>query len=231
MNLRTDIIPLFSSRLSYTAVKDQIVKILPAATLSVFISLGGAAVTVLVARLTDNPIWKLAKDPAEVMGFPAYIGMLSNWGTLLWISTAAICLFSAVILKQHNASASTARFIAFSGLISLFLGLDDIFRLHDNILPRLFHARERTFYILYFLIILAYLISFLSKILERDYLLLGGSIFLFAISRRMFIPLPYFDQFMTTGDMLKYFGIVFWLAFFYRTSMQEVSGLMKAKQI
>jgi hypothetical protein len=51
----------------------------------------------------------------------------------------------------------------------------------------------------------------------------------FLMSRRVFVTLPFFDQFMTTGDMLKYFGIVFWLAFFYRTALLEVSALLNDK--
>ncbi len=228
--MKNEFVTQVFSRFSYPAIKNQIFKIWRSAALSAVISLAGAAITVLVAGLTHNPIWKLAKDPAEVMQFPAYIGLLSNWGVLLWISAAAICLFSAIILKQQNGALATVRFIAISGVLSLILGVDDLYRLHDNILPKLFHARERIFYILYLLILVAYLLYFLPKILEYDYLLLGAAFFLFGISRRAFFTIPGFDQFMTTGDMLKYFGIVFWAAFFYRTASQEVSALVKQKQ-
>jgi len=49
------------------------------------------------------------------------------------------------------------------------------------------------------------------------------ALFFFLISRKLFVTLPFFNQFISTGDMLKYFGIVFWLAFFYRTALYEVS--------
>ena len=82
------------SHFSFLDIRNQIAKIWITIGVSTLISLGAAGVTVLVATLTDNPIWKLAKDPSEVIGFPSYIGMLSNWGVVLWVAAAAICLFS-----------------------------------------------------------------------------------------------------------------------------------------
>ena len=46
---------------SLLSIKDQIVKIWITLGVCIFISLGGAGFTVLVATLTNNPIWKLAK--------------------------------------------------------------------------------------------------------------------------------------------------------------------------
>ena len=215
------------SRFSFLNIRNQIIKIWITIGVSIFISLGGAGLTVLVATLTHNPIWKLAKDPAEVMGFSPYIGMLSNWGVVLWTGAAAICLFSAVLLKQQNASNPTFTFIAVSGVFSLLLGIDDLFLLHDRLFPRLFHIPENYFYFLYLLAFLVYLVCFGRQIIKYDYLLFGAALLFFLMSRRVFVTLPFFDQFMTTGDMLKYFGIVFWFAFFYRTALLEVSALLK----
>ncbi len=199
-------------------------KIWPTVGVGIFFSLGGAGITVLVAELTDNPIWKLAKDPAEVVKFPPYIGLLSNWGVILWVMTAAICLFGAVILKKQNAPRDTLRFILLSGLLSLVLGIDDLFLFHDRLLPKMLHIPEAFFYLIYFFVFLVYLISFTSQIMKYDYLLFWVSFLLLVTSRRIGAIIPFLDKFMTTGDMLKYFGIVFWLAFFYRTVLHEVSA-------
>jgi hypothetical protein len=214
------------SRFSLQNIRNQILKIWITIGVSIFISLGGAGFTVLVATLTDNPIWKLAKDPAEVIGFSPYIGMLSNWGVVLWMGAAAICLFSAVLLKRQKASSSTFTFIAVSGVFSLLLGMDDLFLLHDRLFPKLFDIRENYFYFLYLFAFLVYLGFFIRQIIKYEYLLFGAALLFFLMSRRVFVTLPFFDQFMTTGDMLKYFGIVFWLAFFYRTALFEVSALL-----
>lgn len=218
------------SHISVSAIKNQIVAIWPAILFGIFVSLSGAGITILVAYITHTPIWKLAKDPSQVINYPPYIGMLSNWGVLLWMATAVICIFSAILLKKHLADVLTVRFIGVSGILSLFLAVDDLFLFHDRVLPRMLHLPERIFYILYILALLSYLAYFFQKIMQYDYLLIGSALFLFGISRRMFIAIPFFDQFRTTGDILKYFGIVFWLVFFYRTSAREITGLIHPKE-
>jgi hypothetical protein len=212
------------SRFSISAIKSQILKIWKTVTIGILVSLGGAGFTVLVAKLTGNPIWMLAKDPADTKHFPPYIGMLSNWGVILWTATAVICLFSAVLLKQQKAPHATRRFLAASGIFSFLLGIDDLYMLHDRLLLRIFHVPEILFYLLYFFAFVAYLVYFIPQILKYDYLLFVAAFLLFVFSRQFVIKIPYLSQFNTTGDMLKYFGIVFWLAFFYRTALHEVNA-------
>lgn len=219
----------FTSRLSFSAIIAQLKNTWKVIVLGIVVSLGGAGFTVLIATLTDNPIWKLAKDPAEVTKVQPYIGMLSNWGVLLWVITGTVCVFSAVLLKQFNAPSASYRFIAVSGALSLLLGIDDLYMFHERLLPRMFHIPEFFYYVLYLLTFLTYLAYFARQILKYDYLLFAAALFLFGLSRDYFIQIPYFGDFVTTEDMLKYFGIVFWLIFFFRTSLQEVIELFHAK--
>lgn len=207
--------------------RKQILDILPTVIVATIIAVGGAVTTILIAQMTDNPIWKLAKDPAQVIEFEPYIGMLSNWGALLWMATAVICLFSAIVLKKYNSPIGPWRFIFISGILSFMLAIDDLFLLHDEVLPRIFDIRESFFYLLYLVLIISYLAFFLRQIQQHDYILFWFAIFLLAFSRRFFMLLPFLKEFKTAGDMLKYFGIVFWLAFFYRTALQEISALIE----
>lgn len=215
-----------NTAVSFSTIKKQISKIIPATMLGIVVSLLGAGLTVFIAYLTDNPIWKLAKDPAETLSFPSYIGLLSNWSALLWMASAAICLFSASILRKSKAPVQKLKFIGASGALSFYLALDDLFMLHDRILPQVSHLSENTFYWFYLIALGAYLIYFARQILSYDYLLLFAAFLLLGASRKLFIVIPYFDQFMTTVDMLKYFGIVFWLVFFSRTCFQELVRLI-----
>ncbi|MFN3492057.1 MAG: hypothetical protein ACK40V_07545 [Anaerolineales bacterium] len=210
-------------------LKNQIIGILPVFLINIALGLGGAAVTVLIADLSDNPIWKLAKDPAQTIGFPPYIGLLSNWGALLWMSAAAICLFASLVMKNHQATFRTYRFLFVSGVLSFLLAIDDIFLLHDEVLPRLLNMPEFFFYLLYIIIFGSYLIYFWRDISTYDYLLFIIAFALLLVSRGFFLPRVLRD-YMTTNDMLKYFGVVFWLAFFYRASMQEIKSLTSKKE-
>lgn len=213
-------------RLSLSLIRRQLLEIWKAIVLGVTVSFGGAGFTVFVGKITGAPIRMLVKDPAELIGFSSYVGMLSYWGVLLWVAAAVVCFFSAVILKEYRASGVELRFLAVSGAFSMFLGVDDLYMLHDRVFPRLFHLPESIFYLLYFFAFVGYLAFFALQILKYDYLLLATAFILFVISRGFYVWIPYFGEFYATADMLKYFGIVFWLIFFYRTSLREVTALL-----
>ena len=210
---------------------EQIKNIFPTLIISGVISLGGAAVTALVARLTGNPIWRLAKDPAQVVGYEPYIGMLSNWAVLLWFASAVICLFTEIILRKSGAALRPRLFFLASGILSLTLALDDLFLFHDVILVKTLGIRESFFYLIYLVTIILYVLVFLRDIHKKEYILFWISFLLLFYSRGFRFLLPFLREYETPGDMLKYFGIVFWLAFFYRTALHEVNELLhNAKQ-
>ena len=211
-------------------IQDQLVSILPTVAIASVVALGGVIITVILARETNNPIWKLAKDPAEVLRYPPYIGLLSNWGSLLWMSTAALCLFAAALMHKYSAGRISLRFIMFSGVLSLILTFDDLFRLHDYVLPALLNVPEGVFYFFYILTFILYLFTFKRQILSHDYILLMAALFLFIMSRGTYRILPVLRETMSTPDILKHFGIVFWLAYFYRANSQEISALIQWKK-
>ncbi|NWF64848.1 MAG: hypothetical protein HXY38_11135 [Chloroflexi bacterium] len=212
-----------------SAFAQQIKNILPALLMSGVISLGGIAVTVLIARLTGNPIWRLAKDPAQVVGYEPYIGMLSNWAVLLWFASAVICLFAEILLRRGGAALRPRLFLLVSGILSLTLALDDLFLFHDVILPNTLGLRESTFYLTYLVTTTLYILVFLRDIHQKDYILFWISFLLLFYSRGYPFLLPFLREYETPGDMLKYVGIVFWLAFFYRAALHEISATVGSK--
>ncbi len=214
------------SPISLQAIKNQIEIIWSSILIGVFASLLGASITIFVAIFTRNPIARLTNDAADVYQFGSYIGLLSNTDVILWIATAAICLFSGIIMKQNHAGKASTRFILASGAFSLTLGFDDLFLVHDRILPKLFHTSEIVFYILYLIIIIVYFISFFPQILEREYILLAIAFLFFGISRNSLFPISFVGGAM--GDIIKYFGITFWFTFFYRTSLQEMQKIINS---
>ena len=216
--------------LSPSAIIGQLSRIWKIVFWGIIVSLGGAGFTVLVSQITDTPMGVLANDPAEVEHYSPYVGMLSNWGVILWVAAGVICLFSAVILRHRKSFGPQFRFLVVSGAFSLLLGVDDLYMFHDRVLPRVFHLPEVFFYLLYLLAFVLYLGYFVPRILKYDYLLFTAAFIFFVISRGFYRLIPYFGHFYTTGDMLKYFGIVFWLAFFYRTALHEVNELLRTEK-
>lgn len=196
----------------------QLVELLPTLLMCGVLALGGSLFTIWLARYTGNPVWKLAKDAADVIGHPVYYGLLASWSSLLWMATAAICLFSAAITWKDLSKHSMQRFLLFSGLLSFTLAVDDLYLLHDRILPKALSTSESVFYLGYFFLMTGYLIIFIRQITQSDYILFWVAFFFLAFSRGFYKAIPFLREFMTANDMLKYFGIVFWLAFFARTA-------------
>jgi hypothetical protein len=173
--------------------------------------------------LTGNPVWYLTRDPAQIKEYSIYIGILANWCALLWIMTAVICFFSAAFLKQNNAEGSVVRLLFVSGVFSLVFGVDDLYMIHDHLLPKFLGIPEIFLYALYFFAFAIYLADFSSQILGYDYILFVAALSLFALSR---IP----HQSVTAAiDILKYSGIIFWLAFFYTVAWHEMNVLFQTK--
>ena len=205
---------------------EQIKNIFPTLLISGAIAIGGASVTVLTANLTGNPIWRLAKDPAQVVGYEPYIGMLSNWAVLLWFASAVICLFTEIVLRKSGAALRPRLFFLASGILSLTIALDDLFLFHDVILPNTLGIRESFFYLIYLVTIILYVLVFLRDIHQKEYILFWISFLLLFYSRGYPFLLPFLREYKTPGDMLKFFGIVFWLAFFYRAASQEILSVI-----
>jgi hypothetical protein len=61
-------------------------------------------------------------------------GAVSTAESLLWVGTAAVCLFAALVTRGARAHQSRTRFLLAAGLVTLWLGFDDVFLLHWELL-------------------------------------------------------------------------------------------------
>lgn len=159
------------------------------------------------------PIGRLTRDPAAISGSPFYVGLLSQIGIFLWSAAAAICLFSANGLS-HTGNLKVKPFLIVSGLMTLVLGLDDAFLIHEEVMPHFFGVPPEAVFVSYALLILLFLVVFNSVILKTEYVLLVMALICFGASVAS-------DVFESPGylfeDGAKLVGIVSWLAYFFRT--------------
>ena len=153
--------------------------------------------------------------------------MLSNLAVLLWFASAVICLFTEIILRKSGAGLRPRLFFLASGILSLTLALDDLFLFHDVILVNTLGIRESFFYLMYLVTIILYVLVFLRDIHQKEYILFWISLLLLFYSRGFRFLLPFLREYATPGDMLKFFGIVFWLAFFYRSASHEILSVIR----
>lgn len=179
------------------------------------------AATLTLHILKDIPIDKLTRDPLQVMDQSVCIGFVSQLGIFIWAGTAAICLFAAYVLINRSGNAYLKNFLLASGCLSLFLGLDDVFLLHEKVLP-LLGVMEKVVYILYACIILVWLATFFSDILTTEFVLLCLSLLFFGITVLMDVIAPQVDIFFFYEDGAKLLGMMFWLAYFIRVAALSI---------
>ena len=168
-----------------------------------------------VHRLTGTPLSDLTRDPASVMGAAPWIGLLSHVGVLLWASTAVVCFLGAVLLRDREEAPRKVRCLRDSGALVTFLLLDDLFLLHESILPGVTGLPEIVFAAAPPVLFIALLARHGATILTLDWSLLLIATGLLGISlgidtvwdsaRRSFVE-----------DAFKLAGILAWLVFSVR---------------
>lgn len=165
------------------------------------------------------PLDHLTGDPAMITHTPLHIGILSNIGVMLWAAAAA-CAFLGAALQSKDPQKS--RFLFFSGLFSAFLGADDLLSIHEHLLPHTLHIPEALGVFGYVLLFGFFIYIFIRLILkETDYTLLAVSLLFFGLSIvTRIVPLNVNGQAAFVKDSLKFLGIVYWLVYFFWTTIR-----------
>lgn len=142
-----------------------------------------------------------------------YLGAISTVGLMLWSSSAAICIVGAIIASLLKAERIRIVLLALAGIISTWLLLDDAFMLHEGYGGKLF-GRIDLLQLLPVILILPLLGVIL---LSHSFTSLGvliGALFFLAASLIVDDFLPQNDNVIFFEDVLKFFGIGFWTAYF-----------------
>ena len=190
-------------------------------------ALAGLLGLVWLAVSVEVPIAQFTRDPAAVMNGPFYAGALSNVGVLLWCAAAAVCFFGASLLSARIQSGLAApagdgpRFLLASALFTCLLLVDDLFMLHDLVLPEYLQLRERYVILTYGLLMLAYLLRFRRQILQTDWLVLvvAGGFFSCSIVVDK-LPETLLPMHHVFEDGAKFLGILGWLLYLGRSTRQ-----------
>jgi len=155
---------------------------------------------------------ELTRDPNAIHNSPKYIGLLSQTGMIFWFATAGVLLFGALFVQQNNYDKKVFFFLSNAFSLTLFLGIDDLFMLHDELVHR--GIKETYFYILYVIWLSTTIIFFRSIIKNTLYplVLVYGSVFGCSIIIDKLIVEAYLIE-----DMLKFIGILNW-SFYWTTS-------------
>jgi hypothetical protein len=155
------------------------------------------------------------RDLAQSCDTPLGVGFLSNLGYLLWMSAAAIALFTA-LARVGGVRGRERQLLLCGGSFSLLLCLDDMFLLHDR------YIGSSLLYGLYAVFALLILFRFRQQVLA-----LGGGSFLLAVVLlglsvlldllQELIPVPY-TTLQLYEEGAKFLGIACWLSFWWQAS-------------
>ena len=156
---------------------------------------------------------EIIRDPAQQTGQSSFLGFVSNIGVWLWIVSGTMCLFSAGI-GGFATDKRQRELLILIGTLSLVLGIDDFFLLHDR------YIYQRGVFLFYAVFAVTLMVRYFKTIMEIDgfaFLLAGGllalSIFIDLSQRK--IPFDY-SQVQVAEDGFKFVGAAAWLYFSYR---------------
>lgn len=171
---------------------------------------------------TGVSMGKLTRDPATALQGSAYIGFLSQIGIFFWAGSSTVCLFTTYILANISGNLQLEKFFFRSGLLSLVLGFDDVFMLHEICSART-GIPEEIIFAGYLGLLLLWLFKFYSIIFRTEYLLLGMALIFFGLSIVIDITKPNIKYMVLFEDGAKLIGILSWLAYFFRCGYLAIS--------
>lgn len=151
------------------------------------------------------PYGNLTRDPNAINESPKYIGILSQTGMIFWFSTVGVLLFSSLLMIKYFKDIHHGIFIANAFLLTFFLGIDDMFMLHDELAHR--GIREEYFYLFYSIWLFFTLYFFRKTIKHTAYPIILAYLLFFGISVSIdkLIKEAYLLE-----DLLKFAGIINW---------------------
>jgi hypothetical protein len=198
--------------LSLRTIVDANAGVWPWAALAAGLALGLNGAGVFVAATTGTPMGLLLGDPNATAGQPSYYGGMEYAGIILMAATAGIALFSSAFSPRR-----AARFLILGGLFTLWLVLDDAYMLHEQS-PRIYLS-ERLVFGIYGVLLLAFVLTNLTYLLQTPFALLvtAGAFFALGIAFDSFVGLA---RLFPNGleNMLELVGICFWSAYFIKCS-------------
>ncbi|MHB0776580.1 hypothetical protein [Halomonas sp. WWR20] len=187
--------------------------------LPLLVSLVVVSVVYGIHLYKDVPVELMMQDPSAAAGVPVYIGFMSQLGIFFWVAAATSCLFSGLVLLRQKGERRIYRFMLVSGMFCLMLAADDIFMLHEHVIPRA-GVPETAVFSFYALAMLTYLVGFFPLLINTRFWLLGISLSFSAVS----IVMDLLFEIGAGEDIAKFAALCYWLAYFSLTALQAVEG-------
>lgn len=165
------------------------------------------------------------RDMFALTGRPPFVGAISNLGAFAWCATSAVCLFTAVVLHSAGGARRRVLCLAYFGLLSGLLLVDDFFMLHDYFLQVYFGVPPEVTIGALALLTLCGLLGFRRELLSLDWPILLAALGLFGLSVAIDVGADlrlrgteYPSWVFVAEDIPKFLGVLLWAAFFGRAA-------------
>lgn len=177
----------------------------------------------LVCVALGVPVSAFTRDPAAIANINPLNGMVSHIGTMLWSVTAGVCIFSGLLLRRMERNDNWAGFFQYFGGLTTMLLLDDLFLIHDEIVPAAFSVAELPVYALYGSILCYGIYRYWRGLLVHRFKLFAVAVMFFAISVGFDVIVDEAgDWVFWIEDGAKVLGILNWCAFFTSLALYVV---------
>lgn len=179
----------------------------------------------VIAGVTDIHVSDFFEDPAQIVGYDYYLGLINSLGVVLWSSAMAVCFLTFITLRRMGNYEDISKFILFSGIFTLILLIDDLYLIHEWIGH---YGSELTVSLILVILYILLLFRFRKVILKTDYIFLIIAIVCFAIS--FFVDALQSIEFSLFPEGIRglieegteFIGTVSWLTYFTRVCITSV---------
>lgn len=152
-----------------------------------------------------------------------YYGFVSNLGVLGMAATAAVALFAAACRSAQGASEGMA-FLLGAGLVSGWLALDDLYLLHEALLPRA-GVRQEIGVAFAGLLVLGHVVVHRRRILAAEWPLMMAALLGFGASAGLDLVVHTTrGPWIVAEDAAKFVAIGAWTAFHVDAALRLVTG-------
>jgi hypothetical protein len=171
------------------------------------------------------PFSVLTRDIADTAGVHPLTGMVSSIGMWFWSGAVAICAFGWFALKGAPEMRQRRSFFGVFGALTLVLLADDLFMLHETLIPRHLSISDRKVLLMYMVVFPLTFWLHRAAVARTSFVLVALSALCFGFS--IFIDETH-DYFVPDSihhlleDGAKLLGIISWAAYFFVTCLDSV---------
>lgn len=199
------------------------------ATACAIIAIFMGSVLVIAVKAGVEPS-DLTRDLGGVLRMEPFIGSISNLGFFFWFGALTLS-FLGYRLFQKGELSTRSNMYGLASMITLLLAVDDVYQLHEVILPVTLGIHEGVFYLVYLILTFAFIIRFHRELMGEYFALIVLAYLLFASSIAFDSLIEGRIPFSTyIEDTLKLSGIITWFLFFWFSVTDDLKTSLSVRR-